>query len=296
MYENRDVLLPTITNIINTSLASGVVPPDFKTAIVKPLLKTTLPRSKCTEKLPSNLKPAISVENSWKGRSAQTSCTPPRKQPLQSFPISLPHRTQYRNHIPMRCKRLVKCYGWRQNLCFTLTGSFSCIWHYRYQILLSCLETVFGICSTALQWFQSYLLDRNQCVVVNNSASSSSPVMFGVPQGSVLGPALFVLYTTPLSDIANHSVNHQLFADDTQLQKSTPPNDMQSLTHDLQSCTDDIKTGMSNNQLKLNEDKTEAILFSTPLSSCHCLPSSIMVGTREILFSDSQELRIYPWL
>ena len=68
---------------------------------------------------------------------------------------------------------------------------------------------------------------------------------------------------------------------------STPPNDVQSLTHDLQSCTYDIKAWMCNNQLKLNEDKTEAFLFSTPLrSSCHCLPSSIMVGTHEILFSD----------
>ena len=60
-----------------------------------------------------------------------------------------------------------------------------------------------------------------------------------------------------------------------------------ALTHDLQSCTDDIKAWMCNNQLKLNEDKTEVILFSTPsLSSCHCLPSSIMVSTHEILFSD----------
>ena len=87
--------------------------------------------------------------------------------------------------------------------------------------------------------------------------------------------------------IANHSVNHQLFADDAQLQKSTPPKDVQSLTHDLQSCTDDIKAWMCNNQLKLNEDKTEAILFSTPsLSSCHCLPLSTMVRKHEILFSD----------
>ena len=93
---------------------------------------------------------------------------------------------------------------------------------------------------------------------------------------------LFVLYTTPLSDIlANHSVNHQLFADDTQLQKSTPPNDVQSLTIMYRS----IKAWMCNNQH--NEDKTEAILFSTlSLSSCHCLPSSIMVGTHEIMFSD----------
>ena len=124
-------------------------------------------------------------------------------------------------------------------LLLDLSAAFDTIDH---QILLSHLETVFGICSTALQWFQSYLLDRNQCIVVNNSASSSSPVMFGVPHGSMLGPVLFVLYTTPLSDIiANHPDNHQLFADDTQLQKSTPPNSMQSLTHNLQSCTDDIK-------------------------------------------------------
>ena len=72
-----------------------------------------------------------------------------------------------------------------------------------------------------------------------------------------------------------------------EIRRSTPPNDVQSLTHDLQSCTDDIKAWMCNNQLKLNEDKTEAILFSTPsLSLCHCLPSSIIVGTDEIMFSD----------
>ena len=62
-----------------------------------------------------------------------------------------------------------------------------------HQILLSCLKTVFGIRSTALQWFQLYLLDRKQCVVVNNSASSSSPVVFGVPQVSVLGPVFCTL-------------------------------------------------------------------------------------------------------
>ena len=80
--------------------------------------------------------------------------------------------------------------------------------------------------------------------------------MFGVPQGSVLGPTLFVLYTTPLSDIiAGDSVNHQHFPDDTQLQKSTPPNEMESLTRDLPLCTDDRKSWMCSNHLKLNEDK-----------------------------------------
>ena len=90
--------------------------------------------------------------------------------------------------------------------------------------------------------------------------------MYGVPQGSVLGPILFVLYTTLLSDIiANHSVNHQLFADDTQLQKSAPLSEVTNLTKELNACTDDIKTWMTENRLKLNDNKTEALPF--PFSS-----------------------------
>ena len=103
-----------------------------------------------------------------------------------------------------------------------------------------------------------------------------------------MDPVLFVLYTTPLSDIiASHSVNRQLFTDDIQLQKSIPQNDVQSLTRDLQLCTDDIKSCLCSNQLKLNEDKTEAILFPTLSLPSACLPSSVTVGTHQIAFSDN---------
>ena len=106
--------------------------------------------------------------------------------------------------------------------------------------------------------------------------------MYGVPQDSVLGPILFVLYTTPLSDItANHPVNHQLFADDTQLQKSAPLSEVTNLIKELNACTDDIKTWMTENQLKLNDDKTEALLFpfsSSLKPSTVFLPDSIIFG------------------
>ena len=288
LYENLDVLLPIITNIINISLASGFVPPDFKTAVVKSLLKKTSP----DQNVLKNYRPISNLP--LLSKILEKVVLRKHLAHLQENNLCNPFQSAYRagHSTETALLRVVNDLLNAMDedkisvlLLLDLSAAFDTIDH---QILLSRLGTVFGIRSTALRWFRSYLLDRNQCVVVNNSASSSSPVMFGVPQGSVLGPVLFVLYTTPLSDIiANHSVNYQLFANDTQLQKSTSPNDVQSLTHDLQSCTDDIKAWMCNNQLKLNEDKTEAILFSTPsLSWCHCLPSSIMVGTHEILFSD----------
>ena len=67
------------------------------------------------------------------------------------------------------------------------------------QFVFYCLKTVIAICSTALRWFQSYLLDRNQCVVKSNSASSSPP-MFELAQYSVLGAVLFVKWVNKSKD------------------------------------------------------------------------------------------------
>ena len=101
-----------------------------------------------------------------------------------------------------------------------------------HQILLYRLNSVFGIQFTALQWFQSYLSNRYQSTSVNNSSSSPPQLMYGVPQGSVLGPILFV---------------HQLFADDTQLQKSAPLSEVTNLTKVIDACTDDKKIWMTEN-------------------------------------------------
>ena len=79
---------------------------------------------------------------------------------------------------------------------------------------------------------------------------------FGVPQGSVLGPILFILCTKPLTTlIRQHSISNQSFADDTQLYNSCRPDQIDASVQSMQDCISDVKTWMIANKLKLNDDK-----------------------------------------
>ena len=99
-----------------------------------------------------------------------------------------------------------------------LLAAFDTIDHY---ILLCRLEQHFGVSGLALSWFKSYVSNRFQFVSTSGSNSKLSKLDYGVPQGLMVGPILFLLYTQPLSQILfNHSCSHQFFADDTQLRKS----------------------------------------------------------------------------
>ena len=136
-----------------------------------------------------------------------------------------------------------------------------------HSILLSKLHHIFGISGTG-SWFQSYISDRTQVVSVNGASSAPAALNFGVPQGSVLGPILFVLYTHPISEIVSyHSLSHHSFSDNNQLYKSGNITQLPEIIHSTQSCISvnsvHVKAWMINNQLQLNNDKTEMILIAT---------------------------------
>ena len=98
-----------------------------------------------------------------------------------------------------------------------ISAAFDTIDH---KLLLDRLEEWFGIRGDALRWVGSYLSDRCQLISIQGKLSVPMSLIYGVPQGSVLGPLLFILYTTPLSQIITvefEVLQHHLYADDTQI-------------------------------------------------------------------------------
>ena len=125
-------------------------------------------------------------------------------------------------------------------------------------------KTWFGLDGLSLDWFSSYLSLRSQAVSINDSISAFSTLSCGVPQGSVLGPLLFTLYTTPLgSVISKNSLKYHLYADDTQLYISFTPTTSALSLETLTTTFNDILSWMNLNKLLLNPSKTEFLLIGT---------------------------------
>ena len=125
-----------------------------------------------------------------------------------------------------------------------------------------------GCRNTSLNWFKSYLTERSQYVIINDTMSKTLQITTGVPQGSVLGPLLFLIYINDLSR-ATDKFKYILFADDTNLISNTcsfknnsSQNNIDQISLNINVELGKISDWMSANKLSLNTSKSKFIIFS----------------------------------
>jgi hypothetical protein len=126
-----------------------------------------------------------------------------------------------------------------------------------HEILLQKLEH-YGFRGVINQWFRSYLTDRSQKVVINGIESDNKIMHHGVPQGSVLGPILFLIYINDLHNCIKHSVTYH-FADDTNLLNISK--DYKTLQRKINYDLFQLHKWLTANKISLNEGKTELVYF-----------------------------------
>ncbi|XP_078139509.1 uncharacterized protein LOC144539314 [Centroberyx gerrardi] len=254
------ILGPSLLNIINTSLSSGIVPSSFKSAIIKPLLK----KSNLDPDDLNNFRPISNLPFLSKvlERIVSTQLTDYLScnslfEPFQSGFRSL-HSTETALTKVVNDLLLASDSDSSSVLILLdLSAAFDTVDH---NILLNRLASDVGIRDSALSWLNSYLSDRTHCVSHKNTISDYSKVNFGVPQGSVLGPLLFSIYMLPLGEIfRSYGIKFHCYADDTQIYIPIRPDDRLQLSN-LELCLIAVTNWMSLNFLRLNANKTEMLV------------------------------------
>ena len=292
---NVDLLAPYLVELYNRSMTVGSVPLCFKAAYVTPLLKKPdmdaadlksyrpISNLSVLSKLLERLVAGQLLEhlNTWKllpelqsayraGHSTETAVLKVLSDILSAVD---------RGDLAML-------------VLLDLSAAFDTVDH---KTLLRRLKVSYGIAGTVLSWFRSYLRGRRQYVRCTDTRSALADVLCGVPQGSVLGPILFLLYTADLLQLVQERNLHpHLYADDTQIYGSCAPGDTSSLQEQVTACTDDVAMWMRSNRLQLNTAKTE-VLWCTSVRRQHQLPNApLQIGSDAVMpVSCVRDLGIY---
>ena len=143
-----------------------------------------------------------------------------------------------------------------------LSAAFYTIDH---ELLLQRVQHQYGFCGTVLNWFRWYLSNRTQSVRIQEVDSSDKILLYGVPQGSVLGPLLFSLFFAPLEGvILAHGLDAMIYADDTQLYSTIYSSHQRPVAlSKLELCINDIMIWCTSNGLTCKPDKAEIAHFTT---------------------------------
>ena len=261
LKSNVKILAEPLNYLLNLSLTQGNFPRFLKKADVCPIYKKN-DKSKCENYRPISLLSNLSklYERAMHSRIYEF---------LDNTNVFYKFQFGFRKQYSTNHALLSITEGIRENLdtkkfgCgvfIDLEKAFDTVNH---EILLSKLEH-YGIRGVANEWFRSYLTSRSQRVKLDGETSNYLGINCGVPQGSILGPLLFLIYINDMYKAVKHSSIHH-FADDTNLLCSdkNPEILKKKMNEDLKL----IFEWLCANRLSLNVDKTEFIVFKPPKMS-----------------------------
>src|SRR5664279_1084333 len=131
-----------------------------------------------------------------------------------------------------------------------------------HSILLDILRISFGLSGAVLNWISSYLSGRTQVIHVDGSSSDTFILSFGVPQGGMLGPLFYIMYTADIIAIfEKHGFAVHLYADDSQVYIHFVLKEVKTILSATESCIQDVFDWSSSRRLKLQGAKTEFIII-----------------------------------
>ena len=274
-------LVSLITDIVNMLLRESMIPKSLKTSLIRPLLKKTGLDSDILK----NYRPVSNltfiskvIEKVISGRLNEHLINNIMFDPLQSAYRDKHSTETTLIKVQNDILSAIDAGSSAILLMLDLSAALDTIDH---DILLSQLCNVYGITGNALDWFRSYLTGRIQRSVIEDFVSVDHELDFGVPQGSVLGPKIYYMYTKPVSDIIQrHGLSHHSYADGTQVYMTMDHsnNDWRVALGRIELCVSEIREWMNQNMLKLNDEKSELIVFTSTYKQYLYNDLSITIG------------------
>ena len=283
---SASIIAPVLTKIFNVSIVTGDYPKLFKTAKVIPIHKRG-PTSDKSNYRPISILPVISL-------ILERHVSIHFRKFLEDNKLLYLRQSGFRSRHSCQTALVNLIDEWIMAIdnntyvgavFLDLSKAFDLVDHH---MLLQKLKK-FHLSKSAIAWFTSYLEDRHQFVQIQGFSSDSLRIISGVPQGSVLGPLLFLLYMNDLPSSVKHTTV-DMFADDTTI--STSSSSLDSVTHSLTADIENINKWCDSNKMHINLSKTKVMYLSSKskMNTIHNSLVPIHFKVTELTCSSAEKL------